>query len=262
MPEPETTSTTPLAETDGDSGESRSTEVEESKAPTIFERFFKRGPQQKPEGATPEPPADAASTAATSTVTLTKEELDRRVQAETDRREAKRQRDNVDRAERERREAIERKLDPNAPEYDPYSGTEERDRLKSEEQAGQQFTTFLGDIGKQHDSATLDVLTAALPAPELDRIMKIEGVGVGLDGRRLLVTEGLKALEKHWRSQGAKDAEDRLRGNPIFRKQVFAEARDQVQEPELLPANGSAPNGDPFMNQVFSDYRAAKGRRS
>lgn len=261
MPEPETP-VTPLASTDVVADESRSPDAEETKAPSLFERIFKRGPQQKPEGASTEASADTADQTTPSKITLTTEELDRRVQAETDRREAKRQRDAVEKAGRDRREAIERKLDPNSPEYDPYAGTEEQARLKAESASGEQFTSLLSDIGKQHDSATLDVLVEALPETERNRIFALDGAGIGLDGRKLIVSESLKALEKHWRQQGARDAEDRLRGNSAFRKQVFAEARDQVDEPELLPANGAAPRGDPFMSDVFKQYRAAKGRRS
>lgn len=212
----------------------------------------------------PEPESDAGDSADTSPkpITLTAEELDRRVQAETDRREAKRQREAVEKAERERREAIERKLDPNSPDYDPYGGTEEQAKIKAEQESAEQFSSFLGDIGKAHDTATLDVITAAIPTKDLERIMALEGAGSGLDGRKLVVTEGLKALEKHWKAQGAREAEAKLREDSTFRKRVFAEHRGDIEEPELLPANGSSvSSGDNFMNQIFNDYRAAKGRR-
>src|SRR5205085_6767990 len=92
--------------------------------PNFWQQLFGRHPGQSDEskatadGASEEP----ATQQEPSTFTLTKAELDRRIQAETDRREAKRLREDTERAERERREAIERKLTPGTPEYDPYAG--------------------------------------------------------------------------------------------------------------------------------------------
>jgi hypothetical protein len=263
VPEIEQTPSTDAAAVDAVAAEPVSTEASITPQPNFWRRLFGKHPGQPAEskadadGASEEP----ATPQEPSTFTLTREELDRRIQAETDRREAKRQREDAERAERERREAIQRKLTPGSPEYDPYAGAEEQDRLRQEEQTAEQFTSFLGDIGKQHDAVTLDVITAAVPKPELERIMKLEGAGQGLDGRKLIASESLKALEKHWKAEGQRAAEQRLREDPIFRKRVFAEHRDQVDEPELLPANGAPRSGDAFMDQVFSDYRAAKGRR-
>jgi hypothetical protein len=89
----------------------------------------------------------------------------------------------------------------------------------------------------------------------------MEGAGVVLDGRKLIMAESLKALEKHWRSEGAKDAEAKLRDNSIFRKQVFAEHRGSVEEPELLPSGATA-NGTSsevwFQDHVIGDYKRLK----
>jgi hypothetical protein len=80
-----------------------------------------------------------------------------------------------------------------------------------------------------------------LPQEERDRILKLDGAGTGLEGRKLVVKESLRALEKHWRAEGAKEAEVKLRRNTAFRKQVLAEFRGGAVEPELLPgSSGSA----------------------
>ncbi len=232
--------------------------AEPTKAPDLFERIF--GRRQSATSSASQTAAEPAAEDAPSTITLTQEELDRRVQAETDRREAKRQREAAEQARRDRQASIERKLTPGTPEYAPYEGAEEQAALKAEQEAAEQFTAFLGDIGKQHDSVTLDIITAALPKPELERIMSLDGAGVGLDGRKLIVSEGLKVLEKHWKAEGQRAAEERLRKDPVFRKRVFAEHRDQVDEPELLPANGSGQGNDSFIGQLLGDYDVLKGR--
>jgi hypothetical protein len=264
VPEPEVTpAAEPIVSADAAAAEPRSPEGEApSPRASIFDRLFGRKSERAETQAEPtEDAGNASGQPSAQPITLTSEELDRRVQAETDRREAKRQREAVEKAARDRQEAIERKLDPNAPDYDPYAGTEERDKLKREQESAERFTGFLGDIGRQHDAATLDVLTAAIPDKERERIMALQGAGVGLDGRKLIVAEGLKALEKHWKAQGARDAEAKLREDPTFRKRLFAEHRGDVDEPELLPANGSPASGDVFMEKILDDYHAAKGRR-
>lgn len=259
---------TAAASADAVQAEPRSTEAVESPQtdkPSFWNRLF-GGSKTESKASDSEAEGDAGSAADASssdqqTLTLTQAELDRRVQAETDRRAAKAQREASEKAERDRREAIERKLDPASPEYDPYAGTEEQAQIKAAESTAQQFTGLLHDVGKQHDSATLDVLVGALPESERERIFKLEGAGVGLDGRKLIVSEGLKALEKHWKAQGAKEAEAKLKGDPIFRKRVFTEHRGDVEEPELVVGTPTRNGGD-FMDNIFRDYRAAKGRRS
>jgi hypothetical protein len=265
---------TPAAVTDAVEAEPRSTEAQESQPqPSLWNRLFGGSKKEAKAGDAPANEDAAEATDESSTLTLSKTELDRRVQAETDRREAKRQREEADRkarelresAEREareRQELIERKLTPGADEYDPYEGAEERARLKAENDAAEKFTGLFQTVSQQHDANTLDVLVAALPENERERIFKIDGAGVGLEGRRLIVDEGLKALQRHWKAEGQREAEQKLREDPIFRKRVFTEHRDQVDEPELVVGTGGSTRGDPFMDQIFSDYRAAKGRRS
>jgi hypothetical protein len=228
--------------------EVRSPETQDSKGPDIWERIFgKRPPKVAPPTDAPQP--------------LTEQELDRRVQAETDRREAKRKRDQAEQERKDREAQIERKLDPRSPDFDPYGGAEDRDKLKQQEQADQSFSGFLQSVSKEHDSATLDPVMAALPETERQRILWLEGAGVGLEGRKLIMAEGLKALEKHWKAQGRREAEESLDQNPSLRKRLFHEFRGEVEEPELVPGNGAA-TGDKFMDMLQADYRHLKrGRR-
>jgi hypothetical protein len=164
---------------------------------------------------------------ASSAITLTKEELDRRVQAETDRREAKRT-ESAKAAEKRRLR-----------DEDPWAYAEQERQAEHAQTLDTQTTNVLGLAGATHDRYTLDPLVEQLPEADRDRILKLEGAGVGLDGRKLIVSESLKALEKHWKAEGAADAESKLRRNPAFRKQVLGELRKgALPEPDFI---GSGP---------------------
>ena len=79
-----------------------------------------------------------------------------------------------------------------------------------------QTTQWLGNVGATHDRFTVDPVMLSLPEAEQKRIMALEGAGIGLEGRKLIVQESLKALEKHWKSEGAKDAEAEAPPKPCF----------------------------------------------
>jgi hypothetical protein len=214
-----------------------------SESPSWWQRLMGRRSRQ--EDAPPEQEQDAGAPPP-GTVTLTQEELDRRVQAETDRREAKRKTE----AEREAR----RKLR----DEDPWAYAEQERKAEEVQGATQNIETLFGSIGLEHDRVSIDPVVQALPEPERARILGIEGAGKGLDGRKLIVTEALKSMEKHWRAEGAKDAEERLRKNQAFRKQILAEARGQYPEPELLPS-GISSNGSSSSDQVNDMLRRQLG---
>lgn len=182
--------------------------------------------------ATPEdddqPKEGSESQPASQPLTLTQEELDRRVQAETDRREAKRN--------SEAKAAERRKLR----DEDPWAYAEQDRQAEKQAETDTSVNSMFAQIGAHHDRYTLDPLVMQLPDAERQRIMALPGAGAGLDGRKLIVEEGLKALEKHWRAEGARDAEAKLRRNPAFRKQVFSEMRRGAPEPEFI--SGGAPS--------------------
>jgi len=105
---------------------------------------------------------------------------------------------------------------------------------------------------------TIDPLIETLPQAERERILKMDGAGTGIKGRKLVVDEAIKSLEKHWKSEGAKEAERKLRGNPAFRKQVLAESRGTTVEPELLPAM-SASEADQTVSGLLRGYYGLTG---
>lgn len=187
------------------------------------------------------PPAEA------SRITLTQEELDRRVQAETDRREAKRHAQAL--ADRRRKLRDE----------DPWQYAEEDRQAERTEQSTAQVSDLFSGIGREHDKYTLDPLVESLPRAERERILALEGAGQGLDGRKLIVTESLKALEKHWKDEGAKDAEARLRRNQAFRKQLLNESRRGLVEPAIVQGTGSSDSdGEGSVSNILREQIRAR----
>jgi len=191
----------------------------------LLQRLFRGRGSQEPEAQDESEPVETSPK-----ITLTQEELDRRIQAETDRRESKRAAQTL--AERRRKLRDE----------DPWAYVEEERSAERAAEQDAQTTTWLSNIGATHDRFTLDPVVLALSDTERNRILALEGAGVGLEGRKLIVTEGLKALEKQWKAEGAKDAEDKLRRNAAFRKQVLNEfRRGSLSEPEFIGSgNGSS----------------------
>lgn len=219
-------------------------EVEKaSESPAWWRRMFvRRGQEPIPEDTEPAP-ADTTS----KPLQLTQEELDRRVQAETDRREAKRAAE----AKAQRRKELR--------DTDPWAFAEEERKAEQEVESNQSVAQWFQGLSNEHDRVAIDPLIETLPEAERERILKMDGAGVGIKGRKLVVTEAIKSLEKHWKSQGAKEAERKLRGNPAFRKQVLAESRGQTtDEPELLPAM-SASEADQTVSGLLRNYYGLPG---
>jgi hypothetical protein len=203
--------------------------------------FHRRGDAEESER---EPAEAEKSEEASSKLVLTETELERRIQAETDRREYKRQAEARAKQKRELRDK------------DPWAYAEQERKDEELATGTNHQQQFIQMLGAEHDKASLDPLVEVLPAAERERIFAIEGAGRGLEGRRLVVKESLKALEKHWKAEGAKDAEAKLRRNPAFRKQVLSESRGSVQEPELLPSVGGASEADKTVSALLrSHYR-------
>jgi hypothetical protein len=211
-----------------------------SAPPKWWQRLMGRREEPEPEAAEPEPSAE------TQKLVLNEQELERRIQAETDRREAKRLRD-AKAAER-------RKLR----DEDPWKYAEEERKAEEVAASDAGIMQLFANVGVEHDKVTIDPIFVKLPESERERILKLEGAGRGLEGRKLIVDETLKALEKHWKAEGARDAEARLRRNSAFRKQVLAEIRGDVPEPELLPS-GPPSNGRTSSQEVNDMLRRQIG---
>jgi hypothetical protein len=219
--------------------EPRSDEQTEGSSPGWWQRLFNRRPAQETTEASGD---DKPAAGDASKLSLSQEELERRIQAETDRREAKRA--------QEARAARRRELR----DKDPFAYAEEERKEEQLQSQGEGVQQFFLQIGGAHDRAAIDPLVEALPKAERDRILAMDGAGRGLEGRKLLVSESLKALEKHWKAEGEKQAEARLRRNSAFRKQVLSEARSGTVEPELLPAFNAPSAADKKVADILRDF--------
>lgn len=228
--------------------ETSSEPVEQPSRGQWFLQRLWRGRSGRFEGSTDDQATETPESQPTSqSITLTQEELDRRVQAETDRREAKRQQQAA--AERRR----------NLRDTDPWAYAEEERTAEQTAALDANNSQILGQIGATHDKYTVDPVFLSLPAAEQQRILALEGAGVGLDGRKLIVTESLKALEKQWKAEGARDAEDKLRRNPAFRKQVLNEFRRGMTEPEFIGSgapSASDKNVSDILRGTLNSHRA------
>lgn len=199
-------------------------QTDEQASPSWWQRLTSRFTgREEPEPPAEESPAEAAPTAQR---TITDDELQRLIQSEVDRREARRN--------KELRDAERRRLR----DEDPWQYAEQERQQEQVLQQDTQLTEALQGIAQIHDSIALVPMLELLDTKEQERIKSLPGAGVGIDGRKLLATETLKSLEKHWRAEGAKDAEAKLRRNQSFRKQVLAEFNGGSGEPEQVP-NGS-----------------------
>jgi hypothetical protein len=180
--------------------------------------------------------SDAAIAPAQTAVTLTEEELNERVarQAQSlhDREVARRNRENAQ-AERARLR------DENPGAYVQLEKDEEQATRTRQVQAGQ-LMQLLGHVGRQHDAVSIDPIVNALSERERERILAMPEAGQGLPGRKLIVDEALKTYGRQEYERGFREAQAKLRKDPVFRKSVLAEQRGQYEEPELYPGDGGA----------------------
>ena len=237
------TPTTPSADvqaSDAQTPSSSSDERSEGSSPGWWSRLFNRSPAAESINGREDPNGSADS--ASKTLSLTEEELARRVQAETDRREAKRA--------QEQKVAERKRLR----DEDPWAYVQQERQEEEAGHANNQLGNLVTGIGQHYDRASIDPVVMSLPEEERQRILNMEGVGAGLDGRKKLVTESLKALEKHWKAEGAKDAETKLRRSSAFRKQIFSEFRGGIVEPELLPGSASSAADETVSALLRSRY--------
>lgn len=242
---PEPSSAEPVADATQAAPASAPVQEESEKRPSWWARLVRQGNREA------EPPSDGqekepAAAGGSSGRTVTDAELQRLVQAEADRRENKR---------REQAQAEEKRRLRDTDPYQYAQQERQQEELAAQRAESEQaMTQFMANIGTHHDRVAIDPIVLSLDETERNRIMKLEGAGVGLDGRRLVVEESLKALEKKWKAEGAAEAEARLRRNSTFRKQVYAEHRGREPEPDLLPASQGRGTDDESVSGIMRRF--------
>lgn len=183
-------------------------------------------------------------------VTFTREEFERAVQAENDRREYRRQQV----AERQRLAELRK--------TDPFQYAEEMEKI--EEQATDATTTheanrqIYGAAITHYDRNILDPITLTLSDSARSRLLK--GELNTLEDRQAFVKGALHEIEQEGYRRGVSETRQKMRNDPTFRKEQLAELRADggVAEPEALEPAGQ--NGRPTdMNSLL---RRGFGRRS
>jgi hypothetical protein len=176
---------------------------------------------------------------ATKLLTLTEEELNQRVE-----REAQSRRDReVARQNRLAQEAERRRLRDEDPWQYAQNDKEREDLEKLRAEQTQQALTTLGQVGRMHDAVSIDPVVNALPAAERKRILELPNAGQGLPGRKLIVDEALKTYGRLEYERGYREAQAKLKKDPVFRKSVLHELRGIYDEPELYPGQGAPTEG-------------------
>jgi hypothetical protein len=179
-----------------------------------------------------------------------REEEERRVQAEVDRRAARAQKAQAQQTRAQQRAVLEQQ-EREARQTDVYKATELREQLDA--MAAQE--QFVAGLVGAYDQSTLDPLVSSLP--EAERGALLQDAPTGMEGRKALVEKAVQAIK----AQGAREAEARLRKSAAFRKQVLADWRrglhgeeDAPDEPELVGGTNGHRSG-PTMNDWLRAHR-------
>jgi hypothetical protein len=164
------------------------------------------------------------------TIALTQEELQRRIQSETDRRLAKHQREEAERRKREERRQL-REKDPYA-----FAAAEREDEEKAESLQKQLADAQQMALSSIHayDASVLDPLMKSVPDAERKKIL--DSIEPGIPGRGQAAVQALKVLEQTWKAAGVAEARKTLLADPTFVKEVLARHGGQRIEPDLVPA--------------------------
>jgi hypothetical protein len=177
-------------------------------------------------------------------ITLTPDELARRVQAEADRKLAKQQADDAARREREREVELRR----NNP-FEYARLMEEREtQLQESQKETERLTGLLTSQLTQYDRNILDPIVIALPEHLRKQVISPEE---GIAGRRKTAEAAVKALRQHLKGEALEQAKADLRKDQAFIKEVLARYGGESQEPESVqarPPSSPVPVGESGMN--------------
>lgn len=206
-----------------------------------------------PGRASPQAPQSAGQS---SSVTLTPDELNRRIQSETDRRLEKQKADEEARSKREAEQRL-RREDP----FEYVRLLEQREADQQSEEA--KLKDSVGLLEQQlfhYDRGILDPIVGSLPEPTRKKIL--ESVKAeGIPGRQEVARASLAALRSMWNAEGRDTAKAALMKDEKFIKEVLARYGGQRTEgpPEVsagLPPTSSSRSVTP-NDQVNGWMRSA-----
>lgn len=180
-------------------------------------------------------------------VSLSQEELERRVQSEVDRRLHKFQEEQAARRKQAELQNLRKK--------DPYAYVEaveeEEERQKALADQIRQAQSLAVNSLRAYDTAVLDPLFGMLPEKERKDIL--DNIEDGIAGRGKAAASAFKALERHWKQAGISEARRVLLNDQAFVKEVFAKYGNGGRiEPESVPASvASSDRGSDNMNDLI-----------
>lgn len=231
--------------------------VQTAQAPAVSEPSVQ-------EPARPAPSGSAGTTLparqqSTQHMPQTQQELDRLVQAETDRRLAKQQAD--DAARRKAQEAqAEKDREIELRRTQPFEYARHMEQKEQDLAAAQKETERLTGVVKEqlfhYDRNVLDTLVLALPEPERPKVLSPKP---GIEGRKETAENTLKALRSSWLAEGRASAKDALMKDQVFIKEILARYGGQSPEPEVnrvqaRPSSSDQPrDGSTAMNSWMRD---------
>lgn len=174
------------------------------------------------------PPREQRQQPQQDRIVLSQAELDRRVQAEADRKIAKQQHDDRIRAEREREVEL-RRTDP----FEYARLVEQREKeLEVAQEETRRLTGTLSQQLNQYDRNVLDIFVSAIPETHRAKVIsKTEGI----PGRKETAAATLNALKSLWTAEGRASAKADLMKDQAFVKEVLARYGGQTPEPETTP---------------------------
>lgn len=128
---------------------------------------------------------------------------------------------------------------------DPIAYAEEMGKRKAERAASQAQEQQFVAMAKLFDGALIDPLMTRLSAEDRKAVMAVEGAGVGIDGRKAMTEAAVERLVKSAEARGEERAEQKLRKNEAFRKELLNELRSspEFDEPELAPGVAARRHG-------------------
>jgi len=225
-------------------------------------------PEQPTAQTTPQPPAQPDSPGPDDVVRVTRTQLEREIQSRADKliakqmREAKARDDARAREEAKAREEAE--LDRRL-EEDPYGVAEDirtqREQAKSLQSQLEPIHTAIRDTAGSYDKLVVDRVVTALP-PDVQQRLYQEIQPVGIEGRSKMVAAALDEIRRaaiaEGHAMGEKIAEQKLRRNSAFRKELLAELRGSEDEPELMPSSGRSPNPERMDDWIRAAANAGR----
>lgn len=181
-----------------------------------------------------------APTGESETVTMSRAEITRMVQAETDREINRRERLQQDREVRNGR-VTKRKNALDLLSNDVNAGAEvARELLEEEEQAEQQVASIeqqnvaLSQMRDAFDGQVIRPVLSRLPREAVEQI--VAAAPAGIEGRAMILQGAIERMVADAEKRGELKARQALRTDPTFRKQALLEWRGDADEPDSTPA--------------------------